>query len=235
MNSIQKTARIAGFLYLMVILFGAFAEVGVRFSLIVPEDAAATAIKIMASESLFRISFISDLIMMTCYLLLAFSLYVVFKPVNQNLALLFVLFTLASVAIMSINMLNQFAALLLLSGTSYLKVFSTDQLQALALLFLNFHKYGYFIAQIFFGLWLLPLGYVGFKSGYLPRILGILVMIACFGHLIQFFQIFLFPDYQAITYPGLAVATIAEFSLCLWLLIKGVNVQQMDARALASA
>jgi len=226
MNSIKRTARIAGFLYLMVILFGAFAEVGVRSSLIVPEDAAATAIKIMASESLFRIGFISDLIMMTCYLLLAFALYVVFKPVNQNLALLFVLFTLASVAIMSINMLNQFAALLLLSGTNYLKVFSTDQLQALALLFLNFHKYGYFIAQIFFGLWLLPLGYVGFKSGYLPKILGVLLIIACFGHLIQFFQIFLFPNFEVITYPGLAVATIAEISLCLWLLIKGVNVQR---------
>lgn len=224
MGSIKKTARIAGVLYLLVVVFGAFA-VGVRSSLIIPEDAAATARNILASDSLFRISFMSDLIMMTCYLLLAYTLYLLLKPANNNLSLLFVLLTLASVAIMSLNMLNHFAALLILSGTSYLKVFSVDQIQALAMLFLDLHKYGYFIAQIFFGLWLLPLGYIGLRSGYFPRILSIMVILACFGHLIQYFQIFLLPDYEAISYPGLAIATIAELSLCLWLLIKGVNDQ----------
>ncbi len=225
MSSIKKTARIAGLLYLLVVVFGAFAEVGVRASLIVPGDAAATAQNIMASASLFRIGFMSDLIMMTCYFFLAYTLYLVLKPANHDLSLLFVLLTLASVAIMSLNMLNQFAALLLLSGADYLTVFSVDQLQALALLFLNLHKYGYFIAQIFFGLWLLPVGYIGFKSGYLPKLLSIMVILACFGHLIQYFQIFLFPDLAVITYPGLAVATIAELSLCFYLLIKGVKEQ----------
>jgi Domain of unknown function (DUF4386) len=224
MGSTKKTARVAGLLYLMVVVFGAFA-VGVRSSLIVPEDAARTAQNIMTSDPLFRISFMSDLIMMTCYLLLAYTLYTLMKPANNNLSLLFVLLTLTSVAIMSLNMLNQFAALLILSGTSYLKVFSADQLQALAMLFLDLHKYGYFIAQIFFGLWLLPLGYVGLKSGYFPKILSIMVMLACFGHLIQYFQIFLLPDYEAISYPGLAIATIAELSLCVWLLVKGVKDQ----------
>jgi hypothetical protein len=228
-NSNKKTARIAGALYLMVIIFGAFAEVGVRSSLIVPGDAVATAAKIVASESLFRIGFMSDLIMMTCYFLLAFTLYVLLKPANNNLSLLFLLFTLASVAIMSLNMLNQFAALLLLSGADYLTVFSADQLQALALLFIDLHKYGYFIAQIFFGLWLLPLGYVGLKSGYFPRVLSIMVMLACVGHLIQYFQIFLFPGYEVITYPGLAIATIGEFSLCFWLLLKGVTVPEIKS------
>lgn len=226
MNSIKRTARIAGVLYLMVIIFGIFAEVGVRSSLIVSGDAATTARNIMGNETLFRIGFMSDLIMMACYLLLAFTLYVLLKPANNNLSLLFVLFTLASVAIMSINMLNQFAALLILSGVDYLTVFSADQLQALAMLFLDLRKYGYFIAQIFFGLWLLPLGYIGMKSGYFPRILGILLILASFGHLIQYFQVFLFPDYEAITYPGLAIATIGEFSLCFWLLIKGVKEDQ---------
>lgn len=225
MNS-KKLSRIAGVLYLLVIVFGAFAEVGVRASLIVPGDAAETATRIMASGSLLRIGFMSDLIMMTCYFLLAFTLYILLKPADNNLSLLFVLFTLASVAIMSLNMLNQFAALLLLSGADYLSVFSIDQLQALALFFLDLHKYGYFIAQIFFGLWLLPLGYVGFKSGYFPKVLGLFVMLACFGHLIQYFQVFLFPDYEAVTYPGLAIATIGEFSLCFWLLIKGVAVPE---------
>lgn len=225
MSSIKMTARIAGLLYLMVVILGGFAEAGVRASLIVPGDAAKTANNIMASASLFRIGFMSDLIMMACYLLLAYTLYVLLKPANDNLSLLFVLLTLTSVAMMSLNMLNQFAALLLLSGSAYLTVFSVDQLQALAMLFLDLHKYGYFIAQIFFGLWLLPLGYVGFKSGYFPRALSILVMLASLGHLIQYFQIFLFPDYKEISYPGLAVATVAELSLCLWLLIKGVKDQ----------
>ena len=225
MSSIKKTARLAGVLYLLVVIFGAFAEVGVRASLIVPGDAAATAQNIMASASLFRIGFMSDLIMMTCYFFLAYTLYIVLKQANHDLSLLFVLLTLAGVAIMSLNMLNQFAALLLLSGESYLTVFSVEQLQALALLFLNLHKYGYFIAQIFFGLWLLPVGYIGFKSGYLPKLLSIMVILACFGHLIQYFQIFLFPDLAVITYPGLAIATIAELSLCFWLLIKGVKEQ----------
>lgn len=226
MNASKKTGRIAGFFYLLVIIFGAFAEVGVRGSLIVSGDAAATANKIMTSETLFRVGIISDLLMMAFYLLLAYTLYIWLKPVNHPVSLLFVFLTVASVAVMALNMLNQFAVLLLLNGDAYLDVFSTTQLQALALLFLNLHKYGYFIAQIFFGLWLLPLGYAGFKSGYFPKTLGILVIAACFGHLIQFFQIFLFPAYEAITYPGLAVATIGEFSLCLWLLIKGAKSTQ---------
>ncbi len=232
MNSIKKTARIAGVLYLLTIIFGVFAELFVRSSIIVPGDAAATAANIMGGESLFRIGFISDLIMIACYLFLAFTLYVLFKAVNNHASLLFVFLTLASVAVLCLNMLNQFAALMVLSGADYLKVFAIDQLHALAMLFLDLHKYGYFTAQLFFGLWLLPLGYVGIKSGYFPRILGVMVILAGFGHLFQFFQVFLFPGYEVITYPALAIATIGEFSLCFWLLIKGVNVQQMEARAL---
>ncbi len=229
MDSIKKTARLAGLIYLLVIIFGVFAEVGVRSQLILAGDPTATAGKITASQSLFRLGFVSDLVMMTLYFLLAYALYLVFQPVKKNLALLFLLLTLASVAIMSINMLHQFAALLLLNGAGYLQTFSAEQLQALALLFTELHRYGYFISQIFFGLWLLPLGYAGFKSGYFPKVLGILVMLASLGHLIQFFQVFLLPDYKAISYPGLAVATIGEFSLCFWLLIKGVKVPEIKS------
>jgi hypothetical protein len=235
MNSTKKTARLAGMLYLITILFGIFAEVFVRSSLIVPGDAATTASNILGSESLFRIGFMSDLIMMVFYLLLAFTLYVLLKPANDKLSLLFVLFTLASVAILCLNMLNQFAALLLLGGADYLIVFRTDQLQALALLFINLQKYGYLIAQVFFGLWLLPLGYTAIKSGYFPRLLGIMVILAGCGHLIQFFQVFLLPGYEVITYPGLAIATIGEFALCFWLLIKGVNVQPGKVQAFEAA
>ena len=225
MNSIKKTARIAGFMYLGNIITGIFAQV-VRSTLIVPGDAAATAKNIMASEWLFRIGFVSDLIMVTFYLLMGLVFYVLLKPVNKNIALLMLLLNLAGVPMLGINMLNQFATLLLMSGAGYLTVFGADQLHALGMLFFNLHEYGYSIAVISWGFYLLPLGYLVFKSGYFPRILGVLLMLASFCDLIQFFQIFLFPDYEVITYPGLAVAMIAEFSFAFWLLVKGAKEQQ---------
>jgi len=229
MNSRKKTARMAGFLYLMFLVTLIFAEDAVRSKLIVFGDGAATANNIMASEGLFRIGFMSDLLSAVFFLLSAWAFYVLFKPVDKNLALLFVLLILGGVAIQSINMLNQFAALLLLSGADYLKVFQADQLQALAMLFLNLYKNGFIIAQVFYGAWLFPLGYLVFKSGFLPRILGILLMIDSLGILIWFFQFFLFPDYEVISYPGLIVSLIAEFSLALWLLIMGAKDQKPAA------
>jgi hypothetical protein len=221
-------------MYLGNIITGVFAQV-VRSTLIVTGDAAATASKIMASESLFRIGFISDLIMVIFYLLMGLVFYELLKPVNKSVALLMLLMNLAGVPMLGINMLNQFATLLLMSGAGYLAVFGADQLHALGMFFFDLHEYGYSIAVISWGFYLLPLGYLVFKSGYFPRILGVLLMLASFGDLIQFLQIFLFPSYEVISYPGLAVAMIAEFSFAFWLLIKGANVQQIEARALASA
>jgi hypothetical protein len=141
------------------------------------------------------------------------------------------LLNLAGVPMLGINMLNQFAPLLLLSGADYLKVFSAAQLHALVMFFLDLQNYGYTIAAISYGTYLLPLGYLVFKSGYFPRMLGVLLMIACFGQLIPSFQISLFPSYEVITYPGLAVAIIAEVSFCLWLLIKGANIPKMQSES----
>jgi hypothetical protein len=228
MNSINKTARMAGFVYLGNIITGIFAQV-VRSTLVVPGDAATTAKNIMASELLFRFGFVSDLIMVTFYSLMGLAFYVLLKPVNKNVALLMLLLNLAGVPILAINMLNQFATLLLMSGAGYLTVFSADQLHALGMLFFNLHEYGYSIAVISWGFYLLPLGYLVFKSGYFPKILGVLLMLASLGDLIQFFQVFLFPAYEVITYPGLAVALIAEFSFAFWLLVKGAKEQQPAA------
>jgi len=200
--------------------------------LIVPGDAATTANNIMASESLFRLSIVSALILQIVNLLLVLVLYKLLKPVNKNHAVLMVIFFLVSVPITMLNELNQFAALLLLSGADYLTVFTTDQLQALVPLFLDLHEYGITIAGIFWGLWLFPMGYLVFKSGYIPRILGILLMIGCFGYLIDSFAIFLLPNYEV----NIAIFTFwGEVLFPLWLLIKGVNVQQRDNRALESA
>jgi len=214
----------AGFLYFIFIVTLIFSSV-VRSKIIVFEDAVATANNIMASEWLFRIGFMSEILSAVFFLLAAWALYVLLKPVNKDLALLFLLLNLSGVAIECMNMLNLFTATLLLSGADYLKIFQVNQLQALAMLFLNLYSNGFMIAQVFYGAWLFPLGYLVFKSGFLPKILGILLMVDCFGILLWFFQFFLFPNYEAISYPSFVVGFIAELSISLWLLIKGVKDQ----------
>jgi hypothetical protein len=225
MNSIKKTARMAGFFYFMYFVTTIISDL-CRDSFIVLGDAAATANNIMASQWLFRLSFVGDLISAVFFLLAAWALYVLLKSVNKDLALLFLLLNLGGVAVYSINLLNQFAALLLLSGADYLKVFQADQLQALAMFFLTLHHNGYWIAQIFFGAWLFPLGYLVFKSGFLPRILGIVMMIHCVGWLLTFLQFFLFPGFDVITYLTYPLGFISEFGLTLWLLIMGAKEQK---------
>ena len=143
-----------------------------------------------------------------------------------------VILGLAAVPIWMLDEAIHFAALLLLSGADYLKVFTVNQLQALVLLFLNLHESGLTIAQIFWGLWLFPTGYLVFKSRFLPRILGILLMIGCFGYVIQSFAAFLFPNFKV----NIALfAGWGELLLPLWLLIQGVNVEQWEKRAFESA
>jgi hypothetical protein len=226
---------LAGFLYLAYFVAFFLADNGVHSTAVGSADAAATAQNIMASEWQFRVGFVSFILAAVFFLLSAWALYVLLKPVNKALALLLVLLNLAGVAVKCATLLSEFAALLLLSDADYLQAFPADQLQALAILFLDSYQAGFMIAQIFFGAWLLPLGYLVFKSGFLPRFLGILLIIDCFAILIWFFQFFLFPDSEAISQPFLAVSFIAEALLCLWLLIRGVNVEQWEKRALESA
>ena len=221
----KKTARIAGGLYFIYIVATIFADAS-RTKLIVFGDAIATANNILASEQLFRVSFVSDILAGVLFLLAAWALYVLLKPVNENIALLFVLLNLSGVAVQCVNMLNLFGAVLLLNGSDYLNVFPSDQLQALAMFFLNLYKNGFMIAQFFYAAWLFPLGYLVFKSGYLPKILGIILMIECFVWLMYPFQFFLFPTYEVISYLSFAVGFIGEFSLTFWLLIKGVKEQK---------
>lgn len=223
-------ARVAGFLYLLTIPLGIFGALYVPSRLIVPGDAAATANKLMASESLFRLGIMSDLLAPIVLIFVVLVLYRLLKPVSKNMALLMVTFLLASVPIAMLNKLNQFAALLLLSGADYLTVFTTEQLQALALLFLRLHGQGSTIAFIFWGLWLFPLGYLVFRSGFLPRILGVLLMISCVGYLIDSFATFL--GYRV----SISLFTAwGELLFILWLLFKGENAEQWEKRALESA
>ena len=225
-NSLNKTARMAGFLYLIYMIITIAADVLGRSPLIVFGDAATTAKNIMASEWQFRVGIVGDLVSAVFFLLAAWALYALLKTVNKDLALLFLLLNLGGSAVYSINLLNQFAAVLLLSGTNYLKVFQVDQLQSLAMFFLNLHHNGYWIAQIFFGAWLFPLGYLVYKSGFLPKVLGIVMMIHFVGWTMTSLQFFLFPSFTAITYVTYPLGFISEFGLTLWLLIMGAREQK---------
>ena len=230
----RKLARIAGLLYLIIIAAGIFAEFIVRQSLIVPGDATATAGNIMASEMLFRAGIAADLVMIMADVALAVVFYLLFKPVNNGLSLLAAFFRLAQATVLGINLLNLFFALGLISGAGYLAVSGADQLNSLAMLFLNAHGIGYSIGLVFFGANLLILGYLVFKSGYVPKILGILLIAASLGYLIDSFAKVLLPNYAEFQ-PifDLAVfmpAFIAELSLGLWLLVKGVKVKSEHSR-----
>ena len=227
METLNKKARLAGALYLIYILVSILADVFGRSRLIVSGDAATTAQNIAAAEGLFRFSFVGDLVSGVLFFLTAWALYVLLKPVNKDLALLFLLLNLGGVAIQCVNDLNLLTGLLLSNGADYLRVFPTDQLQALALAFLNLYKQGFWICQIFFGAWLFPLGYLVYKSGFLPKILGIILMVHCVAWLTTFGQYFLFPDFTAITYLSYPLGFIAEFGLSLWLLIVGVREHRL--------
>jgi hypothetical protein len=204
-------------------------------TLIVPGDAATTATNIMASEGLFRMGLAGEAVIFLVEVVLVVLLYVLLKSVSETLSLVAGLSRLSMAIIQGVNMLIGYAALLVLSGAGYLTAFVPGQLHALALLFLDLRNAGVFVWEAFFGLHLLVLGYLFVKSGYIPRILGVMVVIASFGYLIYSFGSFLFPDYQVIfEWIVIALAVVPEVSLTLWLLIRGVEVPQQEKGGLSS-
>jgi len=230
-KEIRKIARIAGILYLAVAFLAPLGDMVFRADLIVPGDVAATASNIMAYEWQYRLGFVSDLITQTVQVFLVLFLFKLLKPVNKNVALLMLVLGLVAVPISMLNELNTIAPLLLLSGADYLTAFTADQLQALVPLFLDLRLQGVSILYIFWGLWLFPMGYLIFKSGYIPKILGVLMIIAGLGYLIEFVLFFLFPQLDA----SIKMFTFwGEILFPLWLLIKGVNVEQWEKRTLVS-
>ena len=233
LSVLKRYARVAGLLYLIIILCAGFSEGVVRSGLIVPGDATMTAENIVASEGLFRLGFVADLIAFMCDAAVAVLLYVLLKPVSKTISLLAAAFRLiAHPAIGTINLLNHFAALQFLGGENYLKVFEPQQLHALALFFLERHGYGYLVAGAFFGVHCFLLGYLLFKSDLFPRPLGILMVVAAFGYLIESFGNFLFPSHEdALAWVVGVPAVFGEVSLTLWLLIKGVNVKEWERAA----
>jgi len=227
--SLRKAALVAGFGYLIIFIFATYAGiVGMG-----PGDSATTASNKMANEVLFRSGIASWLIVLVADVVVAWALYIFLKPVNKSLSLLAAWFRLIFTAIAGIALLNLLIALQLSKGADYLTVFTADQLQAQVILFLNAYWDLTLIAWVFFGLHIFLLGYLIFKSGYIPRILGVLLIVASIGYLINSFATFLLPNIANSAAILLAVtitpAIIAEFSLTIWLLFKGGKKSPMKS------
>ncbi|HSK45260.1 MAG TPA: DUF4386 domain-containing protein [Candidatus Binatia bacterium] len=225
-TSPQVYARIGGVLYLIIIVIGFCGEFFVRDKLEVSGDVSATANNILASESLWRISIAGDLILLVCAVALTLILYLLLKPVNKNLALLAVFFNIVEFPIEAVSKLYLLGALFLSGSADYLKAFEPRQLHALVKISVKLHDYGFGIDLIFFGCACLVYGYLLFRSGYFPRTLGVLMAIAGLRYLTNSFTLILAPTYSGRIFPILVLALIGELSLCLWLIVKGVNVQQ---------
>ena len=186
----------------------------------------------MASEWMWRLAFAGDLVIYVCGVPLVLIFYLLLSPVNRNLALLAVFFNLVSIAIEGINALSHFAPLLILGGADYLKSFDSHQLQALALLFVNLHANGFGISLTIFSFVLLLEGYLIFNSGYFPKAIGVLVAIAAICYLTDSAALFLAPAFQARIFPAILIPSfIGELSLCLWLMVMGVDVPKWEERA----
>ncbi|WP_335871486.1 DUF4386 domain-containing protein [Bacillus sp. 2205SS5-2] len=230
MNSLKNPGRFAGVLYLLIIISGIFAEIVVRGAVKEPGNAPATATNILASESLFRFSLLSDFVMIMSYFALGIVFYHLFKSTNKHMALLLLTLNLIGVPMMALNMLNQFSALLVLTDVDYLQAFTTDQLHSLSLFFMNLHGYGYQLTALSYGSWLFPLGYVVYQSTFLPKVIGVFLMVASVAILCTFATTFVAPQHlDLVSMIESIPSVIGEFSLCLWLLIKGVRKEQLKS------
>jgi hypothetical protein len=225
----RPRARITGVVYLLYFLTAVLGEFFLK-GLVVDGNAAATANNILAHQSLFRLGLATSLIATACYIAVTALFYDLFKPVNRGLSLLAAFFSLVGCAILAFASLFQLAPLVVLGGSQYLSVFKVEQLRALALMFLGLNTQANNICVVFFGIYCLLIGYLIFKSTFLPRILGLLMALAGLGWLT-----FLSPPLANHLSPyNLVLGFLAELLLMLWLLVRGVNVQRWKEQASAA-
>jgi hypothetical protein len=220
-------ARIAGLFYLLIFVVGIWYEFFVRDKLVVMSDAAATAHNILAHPSLYRLGGTAELVVLMCDISVAIIFYELFEPVSRSLSLFAVVFRLVFASIMAVNTLNYLAPLALLKSPGPLAAFQPDQLQALALSSLRSYGTAYEIALVFFGIHCILIGFLIFRSTFLPRILGVLMAFAGLGWVAFLWPPFTYYLYPYILLPGL----IGEGLLTLWLLVMGVNAQRWMEQA----
>jgi hypothetical protein len=220
MKTVTKTARTAGVLYLLYIITSFIANLFGKFVFV---EAPITIDHILTNATQFRIGFVINLFSVVIFLIAAWALYVLLKPVNKDLALLFLLFNVAGFAVWLFSSLSLFGSLVILSSTDAIKAFQLDQLRALAIFSFGLYKTGVFIAQVPYGVWLFPLGYLVLKSKFLPKILGMLLIADGICQFVYVCQRLILPELSVIAYPCMVISLIAEVSLALWLAIKAVK------------
>jgi len=235
MNSIKNPGRFAGLLYVLVSIVGFFAMGYVHNKLIVHGNAAATANNILASETLFRLGIAGALIGQAGFILVALALYDLLKGVNQRHASLMVLLIVVSVPIAFLNELNSIAALVLMRGSDFLSILEKPQRDALAMLFLKLHGQGFVVSELFWGLWLFPLGLLVYRSRFLPRFLGVWLVFAGFAWVILSLMGILLPQYQDKVNTFLQPAIVGEIAFMLWLLIRGAKPQALATASSSAA
>jgi hypothetical protein len=235
MDPTNKAARVAGAVYLSMVLTAPFSLIYVPGKLIVRGNAAATAENILAHETMFRLSILGDLVGQVIFICLAVALYRLLNGVNKTWAGLMVAFVLVSAAVGFLNTLNNIAALVLFRGRDFLTVFDKAQRDALGMLFIRLHSHGIFIDEIFWGLWLFPFGLLVFRSGFLPRFLGVWLMINCFGYVVLSVTALFFPEYYEAAFRYSQPVLFGELAIMLWLLIKGAKIKRSPQPAMAAA
>jgi hypothetical protein len=227
MTSARATARFTGVLYVLMGIPAVFTQ-WVSRALIVPGDAAATARNITAGELTWRLGVLSMLVSNIFMILLVLSLYNLLKDVDRKQARLMVMLVAVMVTLGLANLVNQIAPLILLSGADFLSVFSEPQLDALALGFLRLTSNGTYVGMAFWGLWLFPFGVLVFKSGFFPRVLGVLLIVGCVAYLTVSFTSIVLPAYgRGVNQVMLPFYAIGELSMVIWLLVKGARVQPL--------
>lgn len=227
MHPTKKAARVAGLLYLSMGLAAPFSLIYVPRTLIVKGNAAETANNILAHEMLFRAGSVAGLLSAVVFILLAVALYRLLSAVNKTHAALMVVLAVVSSTIVFPNEVNNLAALTLFRGADFLSMFDGAQRAALGLLFLDLHRYGLVVGEIFWGLWLLPFGVLVMRSGFLPRILGVLLIVNGFAYVAAWLTSLLWPDYEIAVSRAVLPALMGELWIMLWLLFKGVNVRPL--------
>jgi Domain of unknown function (DUF4386) len=230
-TSPRALARLGGLLYLIIIVAGLFGEAFSRGRIIVSGDAAATASNLRSSEFLWRLGIAGNLLHLVCAVVLTVIIYILLRPVGRDLALLSAFFDLVSIGLEAISKLPLLAALFLLGNAEYLKAIDPRQLQALAYVSIRLHGQGFGLSLIFFGCGCLVRGVLLFRSGYLPKFLGILLPIAGLCYLTNSFALLLAPKIADLLFPAILIpAFLGELALCLWLLVKGVDVEEWRRR-----
>jgi hypothetical protein len=223
-------ARVGGVLYLVIIALGALGEAVVRGSIVVPGDATATAANLRSMEWLWRLGVAGEVVLLTCATALALILYILLRRVSRDIALAALCFNLVSIAIEGVAAVSLAAALFPLASGPYLSAFAPEQINAMSMLAVRSHSAGFGIALIFFGVECVLLGYLIYRSSYMPRSIGVLMQIAGACYVINSFALLLSPPLSSLLFPAILLPSlVAELSLALWLLVKGVNTEKWVA------